>query len=529
MTRSFFLDRRAHRVGLAARAGRLLPLCIAAVALSGCQVGPKYVRPSASAPPAYKENQAGSDLAQAEGWKQANPQDQMLRGKWWEIFQDADLNALEEKLNTDNQTVIQSYQNYLAARAQVESTRALLWPTVTVGAGGNRGRTPALQSTTTAQGIARTTTNMQLPVSVSWQPDLWGRIRSQIKASSASAQINAADLANMQLSQQASLAEFYFNLRGQDELQKIYDATLDSYRQTLKLTQSLYKAGIYSQEDVTNAETNLRSAEANAVAVATARGQYEHAIALLTGQLASSFSIPAKTSVAKLPEVPTGVASLLLERRPDIAAAERAVAQQNAFIGIGKAAFFPNVSIGLGGGTQSPSWTNLVNIENRYWSISPQVSETVFNGGARKAAIKQYTAQYEANVAAYRQTVLNAFKEVEDYLLDSRQLAEQIGRQKLVLDSANQTVKLAMIRYKTGVDPFLNVLNAQTQLFNNQQRLAQLQTQQMTTAVQLVEALGGGWDVSQLPSDADLKSKSQPSLASVTSAAPAQTPAPAKP
>ncbi len=526
---SFFIDRCASTVRGSACCRRLLLLSIAAAALSGCQVGPKYVRPSASAPPAYKENQPGSDLAQAEGWKQANPQDQMLRGKWWEIFQDPDLNALEEKLNVDNQTIVQSYQNYMAARAQVAEARAMLWPTIGIGASGQRGRTPALQSTTTAPGIARTTTMLQLPVSIQWQPDLWGRIRSQIKEASASAQVSAADLANMQLSEQSSLAEYYFELRGQDALQKLYDATLDSYSQTLKLTQSLYKVGIYSQEDVTNAETNLRSAEANAVAVATARAQFEHAIALLTGQLASSFSIAANSSAATLPAIPTGVPSLLLERRPDIAAAERAVAQQNALLGIGKAAFFPNVSIGIGGGTQSPTWTNLVNIDNRYWSLSPSLNETIFNGGAYKAAIRQYHAQYEASVAGYRETVLTAFKEVEDYLVTSRQLADQIGRQKLAVDSAGQTAKLAVIRYKTGVDPFLNVLTAQNTLFQNQQMLTQLQTQQMTTAVQLIAALGGGWDLSQLPSDADLKSKSQPSLASVSAAAPAQAPTPATP
>jgi NodT family efflux transporter outer membrane factor (OMF) lipoprotein len=529
MIRPFSNDRCASWALGSACCRRLLLLSITAAALSGCQVGPKYVRPSASAPPAYKENQPGSDLAQAEGWKQANPQDQMLRGKWWEIFQDPDLNALEEKLNVDDQNIVQSYQNYMAARAQVAEARSMLWPTISVGASGQRGRTPALQTTTTAQGVARTTTMLQLPVSVSWQPDLWGRIRSQIKQASASAQVSAADLANEQLSEQASLAEYYFELRGQDALQKTYDATTNSYSQTLKLTQSLYKAGIDSQEDVASAETNLRSAEANAVAIATSRAQYEHAIALLTGQLASTFSIPIKPLSANPPAIPTGVASALLERRPDIAAAERTMAAQNAQIGIGKAAFYPNVSIGVGGGTQSPTWTNLVNIDNRYWSLSPQVNETIFNGGGYQAAIRQYRAQWEASVAAYRETVLTAFKEVEDYLVTSRQLAEQIGRQKLAVDSADKTAKLAMIRYKTGVDPFLNVLTAQTLLFNNQQMLTQLQTQQMTTAVQLIAALGGGWDVSQLPSDADLKNKNQPSLASVSTVAPAQAPSPAKP
>jgi NodT family efflux transporter outer membrane factor (OMF) lipoprotein len=453
-------------------------------------------------------------LAQAQGWKQANPQDAMLRGKWWEIFNDADLNALEEKLNIDDQNIVQYFQNYMAAQAQVALARAQRWPTVTVGGNGQRGLTPALMSTTTARGIATTTTMLQLPISISWEPDLFGRIRKQIAEYSAAAQVSAADLANEQLSEQASLAEYYFELRGEDALQQTYDSTTASYRETLKLTQALYRAGIDSQEDVTSAETNLRSAEANAVTVATTRAQYEHAIALLTGQLPSSFSLPVKPLAASLPVIPTGVASALLERRPDIAAAERNMAEQNALIGVATAAYFPSVSISVGGGTESPSWTNLVNVANRYWSISPSVTQTIFNGGAYKAAKVGYKAQYDASVASYRETVLTAFKEVEDYLVASRQLAEQVGRQKLAVESATKYSKIAITRYKTGVDTFLNVLTAQNILFNNQLTLTNLQTQQMTTAVQLIAALGGGWDTSQLPAEAGSKSRPAPAPAS---------------
>jgi len=524
MMRSFFFARQSSSVPSLARAAQMLSLSLAALALAGCQVGPKYLRPSAPLAPAYKENQPGSELAQAEGWKQANPQDAMLRGKWWEIFKDPDLNALEDKLNIDNQNIGHYFQNYMAAQAQVAVTRASLWPTVTVGASGQRSRTPALKSTTTAQGVATTSTTLQLPVSVSWQPDLFGRIRNQIAEYSAAAQVSAADLANEQLSEQASLAEYYFELRGEDALQQIYDATTASYRETLKLTQALYRAGIDSQEDVTSAETNLRSAEANAVSVATTRAQYEHAIALLTGQLASSFSMPAKPLAVSVPVIPTGVASELLERRPDIAAAERNMAEQNALIGVATAAYFPSVSISVGGGTESPSWTNLVNIANRYWSISPSVTQTIFNGGAYKAAKMGYKAQYDASVASYRETVLTAFKEVEDYLVASRQLAEQVGRQKLAVESATHYSKIATTRYKTGVDTFLNVLTAQNTLFNNQLTLTNLQTQQMTTAVQLIAALGGGWDTIQLP--AEKGSKYRP--ASASAPPPASVPVPAQ-
>ena len=526
MIRSSRSSALSSPVASPARAARVLLPALAALALSGCQFGPKYQRPSVPLPPAYKENQPGSDMAQSQGWKQANPQDAMLRGKWWLIFNDSGLNALEDQLNANDPNIAQSFQNYMAARATAQQARAQLWPTVSVGAQGQRGRTPPLQSTTTAKGIAATTTMLEMPINVSWQPDLFGRVRSQIRASSNAAQVSAADLANVQLSEQASLAEYYFELRGQDALVETYNQTTDSYRSTLKLTQSLFKAGIDSQEDVSSAETNLRSAEANAVSVSTTRAQYEHAIALLIGQLASSFSIPPQPLAATMPAVPTGVASQLLERRPDIAAAERTVAEQNAYLGVAKAAYFPQVSISVGGGTESPTWTNLVNLDNRYWSLGPSVSETVFNGGQFQAAMRQYRAQYYASVAAYRETVLTAFKEVEDYLVASRQLSEQIGRQKLAVDAAQHYSKLAMTRYKTGVDPFLNVLTAQNTLFNNQISLTQLETQQITAAVQLIAALGGGWDASQLPKDPSHKSKLDTANVLLPASTPAQPAAP---
>jgi NodT family efflux transporter outer membrane factor (OMF) lipoprotein len=481
--------------------------CLAFASLAVSQVGPKYHRPSAPTESAYKENQPGDDLAQQGGWKQADPQDAMLHGKWWQIFADPELDALEDKLNISNQTIAQSFQSYMAARAQVAQVRAQLWPSVSVGISGNRGRTPPLLSTTTAQGIAATNTFLELPVSVSWQPDLFGSIRNSIKASSAAAQVSDANLENERLSEQSSLAQYYFQLRGQDTLQQIEDNTIANYKKTLQLTQALAKDGIDSDEDVASAEANLRTAEANAVSVGTTRAQYEHAIALLISQVAGTFSMPVRPLAATPPAIPTGVASELLERRPDIAAAERTMAQWNAQIGVEKAAFFPTVSLSIGGGTESPTWSNLTTWDHRYWSLGPSATELVFDGGARKAAMRQYRAQYDGSVAAYRETVLTAFKEVEDYLVVSRRIAEQISRQKLAAESSSRYASIAMARYKLGIDTYLNVLVAQSNLLNNQLTLATLQTQQMTSAAQLITALGGGWDVKQLPTTADIKRK----------------------
>lgn len=489
-------------------------LFISALLTSGCHIAPKYVRPDLpTAPPVeYKENQPGSELAQANGWKQANPQDAMVRGKWWEIFGDSELNALEESLNNDNQNIKQSFENYMAARAVVRGTRSSLFPTISAA--------PSYSATATAGGSSNSTigsTNIiggngysatyQLPLEVSWQPDFFGKIRSSIRESANAAQVSAANLANERLSEQASLAQYYFQLRGQDALHELYSNTIKAYTESLRLTRVLFKTGIYSEEDVAQAETNLRQAEANAVSVDTTRAQYEHAIALLLGRPAGSFSIAAKPLVTNVPSIPTGIPSQLLERRPDIAAAERTVAEGNARIGVGKAAYYPSISISSSGGSQTSQFSNLLSYSSLFWSLGVSASETLFDFGARRATVQQYEAQYRADAAAYRQTVLNAFKEVEDYLVSSRQLAEQIERQQLAVTAAQRYETLATKRYKTGIDTYLNVLTAQNNVLNTQQTLSTLRTQQMTAAVQLVAALGGGWDKSELPSEKQVAQK----------------------
>lgn len=497
-----------HRFTLTARAATLTPLALA-LGLTGCYPHEAYQKPTVATAPAYKENTAGTEVARTEGWKQAAPSDAMLRGKWWEIFGDPELNALEEKLNINNQNVAQYFQNYMAARAEVAQIRSSYWPTISVGGSFSRSRTPAMQSTTTAKGVASTTSTMQLPLSISWQPDFFGKIRSEVKEYTTAAQVSAADLENERLSEQSSLAQYYFELRGEDSLAKVYDDTLAAYREVLALTQSLVNSGIDSEEDLAAAQAAVHAAEANAVAVHTTRAQYEHAIALLVGEPASSFSLPVRTLDAKVPAIPTGLPSQLLERRPDIAAAERTMAEYNALIGYGKAAYYPDISLSLGGGTESPTWTNLFNWSNRYWSLAPSVSETLFDAGKRKAVLAQYQAQYQANVATYRQTVLTAFKEVEDYLVASRQLADQVGKQQQALDDYTRYRNIALTRYKTGLDTYLNVLTAETSLLSTQLTLEQLHTQQMTATVELIAALGGGWDSSQLPTEAEIQNKNK--------------------
>ncbi|MEZ2346501.1 efflux transporter outer membrane subunit [Terriglobus sp. RCC_193] len=488
------------------------------IVLSGCRVGPKYVRPNLPAAPpiTYKENQPGSDLARANGWRAANPKDAMLRGKWWEVFNDGELNALEEQLNVNNQNLKLYFENYMAARAVVRNARASLFPSisfapsVTVQGQGSQSSASATTSTTGGSGTSIGSTTSQsysLPFSASWEPDLFGKVRNTIREQANAAQVSAANLANETLSEQASLAEYYFQLRGQDGLQELYDKTVVAYRETLQLTQIRYRTGLDSEQDVAQAETNLRSAEANAAAVATTRGQYEHAIALLIGQAAGNFSIPVRSLDSKPPYIPTGVPSELLERRPDIAAAERTMAEANALIGVGQAAYFPDVSLSASAGTQSSDITKLLNLSAGFWSLGTSASETVFDAGARRATVQQYKAQYNADVAAYRQTVLNAFKEVEDYLVASRQLAEQQQRQQSAIISAQRYQQLALTRYRTGVDTYLNVLTAQNSVFSSQQTDVTLRTNRMVAAVQLVAALGGGWNASDLPSEHEVSRK----------------------
>lgn len=478
--------------------GALLAAMVSALLICGC--APKYIRPSMPAPlpEAYKESDPGTELAQANGWKQASPSDTMIRGKWWEIFNDPQLNQLEERLNINDQNIKQYFENYMAARAIVRNARASFFPTLTAGPSANA--QGAGSASTTRLSTSTSSRSYELSGTVAWEPDLFGVIRRQVTAQANAAQVSAADLANETLSEQASLAQYYFELRGQDALIALYNETVDQYQKYLALTQSLYRTGIDSDQDVSQAEVTLHNAEANAVGVATTRAQYEHAIALLVGASASSFSLPPMPLQVNVPRIPTGVPSQLLERRPDISAAERTVAEYNALIGVYKAAYFPTVSLSGSGGTQSSLLSNVINADALFWSLGGSAAETLVDFGARRANVQRYEALYRSNVAAYRETVLTAFREVEDYLVASRQLGDQVGKEKQAVDSSIRYLNRANTLYQTGMDSYLNVITAETSLLTSRQQLVQLQTQQMTSAVQLVAALGGGWDTTQMPS-----------------------------
>ena len=494
---------------------------LAALTLSGCSVGPHYQRPPAltQAPPAvYKESPANVP-EQATG-KTAQPQDAMLHGKWWEIYNDPELNALEEKLNIDNQTLKQAFENFLESRTLIAETRSQLFPTVGVGPGYSHSESSANNTSqaAAAAGVSnsgtipknRQASQISLPFDVSWEPDLWGRVRNQISAAQYNAQVSAADLENVRLTEQSSLAIYYFQVRGQDALRAVLEQTVAHDQQALDYNRAQFETGVAPEINAIEAQNTLQNAQAQLAGLGIARAQYEHAIAVLVGTNPSSFSIPVKPLDAAPPQVPTGIPSQLLERRPDIAATERTMAAANARIGVATAAFYPTVTLSASGGLQSSSWKHLFDWSSRFWSVGPQVSETLYEGGLRRATVNQYIETYNANVASYRQTVLTAFQQVEDYLASERILAQQLQLQQAALASAQKFVDIEMTRYQTGIDPYINVVTAQNTLLLDQQSLATAHTQQMTASVQLIVALGGGWDSTQLPTPAQVSRRLTP-------------------
>ena len=478
---------------------KMLALTASFALIEGCVVGPRYVAPVTQAPPAFKEA-APQQSADGTTWAPATPQDATLRGNWWELYQEPELNALEEKLNTSNQNIAQSFQNFMAARAQVKQARASYYPTISVGPSYTRGRTSGTEGSQVA-GINPNSNDFSLPFDVSWEPDVWGRIRNTVREYANAAQVSAADLANERLSQQANLAEYYFELRGQDALIDLYEKTVAAYQENLKLTQARSRTGVDTEQSVAEAELSLKTAIASTTNLQIARAQYEHAIALLTGQAASNFSMPKRSLTTSVPVIPIGVPSQILQRRPDIAAAERSMAQANALIGVETAAYYPAFNIGGELGLESSKISSLFTWPSRFFSVGPSASETLFDGGLRRGLLNQYKAQYEANAAAYRQTVLTAFQQTEDYLAAGRLLDQQRREQQEAILAAQRYYDLSNIRYKTGVDTYLNVFTAETSLLSNQQTGINLYVQQMTSSVQLIEAVGGGWDTSQLPSE----------------------------
>ncbi len=498
-------------------AGCAIWLCASALSLmlSGCVVGPKYHPPATQAPAAvYKESP--TQFKETEGWTVAQPADAQLRGKWWEIFNDPELNALEEQLDINNQNIKQYFENFMEARAIVRQARSQYFPTISVGPSATRagastnsnGTNNTNTSGTTSSSRSRVNASLfTLPVEASWEPDLWGKVRNTVRASQYAAQVSAADLENERLTEQSSLAEYFFEIRGQDQLQQIYNDTVEADRKALELTRALYESGVDDQISVVEAETTLQSVEAEATNVGIARAQYEHAIAVLIGKPPSTFSIPVKPMTVAPPPIPIGVPSQLLERRPDVAAAERTMAGANATIGIAYAAYYPNLTLTAEGGLASASLANWFSWPARFWSVGASISETIFDAGLRRATVQQYVATYNADLASYRQTVLTAFQQVEDGLAEVRILSKEIQQQQQAVNLSQTYLKLEQARYENGVDPYVDVLIAQITLLSNQQTLNSLQVEQMAYAVALVEALGGGWDRSQLPSPQQVTQK----------------------
>ena len=485
---------------------------VTAFAIAGCTVGPKYRQPAATVqPPAATYKESPTQFPNSGEWKVADPQDAMLHGKWWEIYKDPELNALEDQLNNNNQNIKQSFENFMAARTLVAQARSQLYPTIGTTPSYQRSRGSAnLTGSTGATGSTsggQQTQLFVLPAAVSWEPDLWGKVRNTIHEQQYNAQLSAADLENVRLTEQANLAIFLFELRGQDALQKVFDETVEADQKSVDLTRARYETGVDDQISLVQAENALQSAQAAGTNLGIARAQFEHAIAVLIGTTPSTLSIPVKPLNAIPPAIPLGVPSQLLERRPDIAASERSMAAANAQIGIAVAAYYPTLTLGAQGGFESSAFHKLLLWPSRFWSVGPSVSETIFDAGLRRATVQQFTALYNADVAGYRQTVLTAFQQVEDSLATVRILSTQIRQQVEAEQSAERFLELAKARYYTGVDQYLNVLVAQTTLLSEQQQLASLRTQAMTASVQLIEALGGGWDLSQLPTPAQVSER----------------------
>jgi len=474
---------------LSALAAALFGLAI----LNGCMVGPNYRRPPAPVPAAFKEKPPN-------GWKEAEPNDAALKGKWWEIYNDPALNALEEQVSISNQNVLQAEAQYRAARSTVQIARSALYPTVSVGPSSSAqkgGATPA-----GAAGLGNSKpiiTAYEIPFDVSWQPDLWGNIRRNVRANAETAQATEAQLENVKLTYQADLAQDYFQLHGTDGDIALLQSTVDSYAGFLKLTEARHQSGVASGADVAQAETQLDSAKEQLIDFGVARAQYEHAVAILIGKPPAELTIPQAVLKGEPPPVPVAFPSTLLERRPDIAASERQMAALNEQVGIAEAAYYPQVSLGGGIGLASSSFLSLFTWAGRYWAANGGATETIFDAGKRRAQVNVAKANFDAGMASYRQTVLTAFQQVEDNLAALRILQQETGATIETVAAAQKALDITVAQYKAGTANYLQVETQQTALFAEQEALVNLLTRRMVSSVVLVEALGGGWDSSQLP------------------------------
>jgi NodT family efflux transporter outer membrane factor (OMF) lipoprotein len=474
----------------------ITPLLLVLLASAGCTVGPNYKRPSAVAPSAFKE-QAPENFKEAEaaGWKQSQPGDAYSKGRWWELYNDPALNTLEEQVSVSNENVLQAEAQFRQARAAVSVARTALFPTATT--------SPAI-SASGGPPPAGTRGTFNLPFNVAWEPDLWGNIRRGVTASAATAQSLAANLGNARLLYQAELAQDYFGLHGTDGEAELLTRTETSYEEYLTLTQNRFTAGVASDLDISQAETQLYGVQSQLMDLGVTRASFEHAIAILIGKPPVELTIPPVALITPPPPVPLGVPSELLERRPDISTAERQVAAANEQIGIAMAAFYPNLSLTASAGLENSSLAKWFTWPSRFWSVGPQLAETLFDAGRRRAVIAEQRAAYDATVAAYRQTVLTAMQQVEDNLAALRILAGEADKVQQTVQAANRSLEISDAQYRAGTASYLNVITAQAALLNAQVTAVNLLTRRLTASVLLIEALGGGWNASQLPTQRDI-------------------------
>ena len=483
-------------------AATALALCAVA---GGCMVGPDYKRPDAPASPVFKE------LA---GWKPGQPRDELDKGAWWSVYHDPELDRLERMVDVSNQTVKQFEAQYRNAVALVGEARAGLFPTVALNSGvtrsgggggvGGGGGSTGLTSGASGGG-GRDSTLYSVQGSVSWTLDVWGRVRRQVESNVAGAQVSAADLANAKLSAQATLATDYFDLRAEDALTQLLRETVEAFHRALQIAQNQYHAGTQSNIDVATAEAQLQSTQAQLVGVGVQRQQFEHAIAVLTGHAPAELTIAPAPLATVVPVVPPGVPSALLERRPDVAAAERQMQEENALIGVQIAAYYPDVSLSALGGFEANSLSRLFNVASSVWSLGATGAETLFSGGARPAAVAAARATYDQNVAVYRQTVLTAFQQVEDALSNLRILEQQAAAEAIAVASTQRAVDLTLNAYRAGTVAYTSVITEQTLLLSDQQTALAVRQSRLVASVALIEALGGGWSAAALPTPTALK------------------------
>lgn len=457
-----------------------------ALALAACTVGPDYVRPDVPAPAAYKELPPN---------KPAQPADTAPRGEWWKVYGDPELDSLEAQVIAANQTLRAAEANYRQARAAVRAARAEIFPGVGASVGGTRARAANSRGGGTASAYTAS-------ADVTWEVDLWGGIRRSVEASETGAQASAADLANTRLSLQSELALAYLQLRVADGIKRVLQDTVAAYERSMTLTQNRYNAGVAARADVVQAETQLLSAKVNLIDIANTRAQFEHAIAALVGKAPADLTIAERQAVPDVPGVPVGVPSELLERRPDVAAAERRVAAANAQIGVATAAIYPSLTLSASGGFIGSSLGNWISLPNRFWSLGASLAGTIFDGGLLVAQRDEAVAAYDAGVAQYRQTVLDAFRDVEDQLAAIRILEEEARVQVEALRSARESVALTTNQYKAGIVGYLNVVTVQAVALQAERNSVELAGRRFAATIALIKALGGGWQAGDLPAAA---------------------------